>query len=1009
MPGPGGADGLVGRRQLQADLRRMVGRVRAGSRTTVLVAGEAGIGKTALLRDLVATASAEGVRTAWGTCVDGAPGYWPWTQALDRLVRAAGVSRVRAAIGDDAALLAPVVPVLTARADSGRHRLLVLDAAGRLLDALAAAGPLLVVLDDLQWADESSVALLDFLARLPTAARVGLVGAYRRDELPPATARRVADLLPRTEHLQVGGLDAAAVGELAERVAGAPVDAAAVHRRTGGHPFFVRELALLARAGDPGAQLPAAVRDAIDRRLATLPAPTVAVLDAAAVAGPVLRPDVLAAALDRPVDAALAAAVAAGMVVRADGELRFQHDLLRETLLDRLDAGRRIALHRDLGAALAARDERGGPVAAAEVARHFVAAIGLDGPDRAVHWALRAAAADSAALAFGEAAGQLRRLRAAVAAAAVPVDDRHLVDVLLAEADALARAGHPVDARGLLRHATDLAARAGDPARTARVALAGAQLGARFAVRRDEVVAELDRALAAVAGVDPRWEARLTATLARELQHSVAEDRPRARPLSERALAVGRQVGDPATLLACLLARHDVLWTPGTGDQRESVAREIVAVAQAAGDREAQADGLVLLATALLEQGSLAFEVALESAVQILDSRGQPRSRYLAQTRRGCLALLRGRLADGERLIEESAALGERIREPDTGNVRMSQRLELVRARDDPAELREFAAAAVRHWTGAPVHAHAVAAGFCARAGALDEAGRHVAAVADLGGWRADDSYLRSVFVRELARAAIALEDRALCAELLEYVRPLAGSCAVNGAMVAFAGSHAQTAGLLAAALGEVEAAGALLGRAEETYRRLGAAGWLAELTGVRPAAVAEMRRDGAVWRLSFAGRTVTVPHSKGLADIARLLTAPGTDVHVLELAGSADRSGPAGEVVDRAALAAYRRRLVELDAELSGAEPPRRARVEAERQALVAELGRVTGSRRQPRRFANHPAERARKAVSGRIRDAVRKLRPVLPELATHLDRTLVTGTYCRYRPDGTRWTIRD
>jgi hypothetical protein len=164
-----------------------------------------------------------------------------------------------------------------------------------------------------------------------------------------------------------------------------------------------------------------------------------------------------------------------------------------------------------------------------------------------------------------------------------------------------------------------------------------------------------------------------------------------------------------------------------------------------------------------------------------------------------------------------------------------------------------------------------------------------------------------------------------------------------------------------------------------------------------------------ARWDITFAGRTATVPHGKGLADIARLLASPGTEVHVLELAGSPARSGRSGELADRSALNAYRQRLADLDAELDDAtrdnDPVRRARSEAERQALIDELGRVTGTRGHPRQFANHPAERARKAVSGRIRDAIRKLDPVLPELAAHLERTIVTGTYCRYRPDGIVW----
>jgi len=362
--------------------------------------------------------------------------------------------------------------------------------------------------------------------------------------------------------------------------------------------------------------------------------------------------------------------------------------------------------------------------------------------------------------------------------------------------------------------------------------------------------------------------------------------------------------------------------------------------------------------------------------------------------------------------------MGERIREPDTGNVRMSQRLELVRARGRPDELRAFAAEAIEHWTGAPVHSHAVAAGFLARAGDLDAAGHHVAAVVDLGSWRADRSYLWSVFVRELAEAAVLLDDSALAAKLFDDLRPLADTCGVNGAVVAFAGSHAHPAGLLAAALGQPETAQLLLEQAAATYRRLGAAGWLAEVRdrsafagSGRDAPAASMRRRGPVWQLFFAGREATVPHTKGLADIAQLLASPGIEIHVLNLIDATDRSGRSGDVADRRALDAYRQRLADLDIEADEAyrsnDPERRSRAEAERQALIEELGRVTGSGGRPRQFANHPAERARKAVTARVRDAIRKLDPSLPELAAHLERTIVTGTYCRYRPDTTAWDV--
>jgi hypothetical protein len=799
----------------------------------------------------------------------------------------------------------------------------------------------------------------------------------------------------------------------------------AIHRRTGGHPFFVREVALLTDDVDGNVEhIPPAVRDVIERRIGRLPGPTREVLQVAAVVGTELVSDVVARALGMSalaVEAAARDAIEAGVLTPLGEGLRFTHDLLRETILDRLEAPRRAVLHRAIGSALEERLTRAGEVAPAKLARHFVAAIALDGPDRAVRWALAAAAADCDALAFREAAGHLRRLRAAIADAAVDLADDRLFDVLIAEADALARAGSNLDARGLLRAAREVAIRANEPDKAALVALATAQLGARFATRRDEILAELEAALRGVSGTDPAREAQLTAALARELQHSVPEDRPRAGPLSERALELGRRAGDPATLAACLLARHDVLWTPGAEDERAEIAREIVAVARAVGDHERHAEGLLLLANALLERGSPAFETALDACLVVLDRLTQPRHRYVAETRRACVALLRGRLDEAAERVETAAALGDRIREPDTGNVRMSQRLELVRAQAQPEELRAFATDAVGHWTGAPIHAHAVAAGFFARAGDLEDARHHVATVVDLGTWRADRSYLWSVFVRELARAAAALDDRPLCRQLLDDLRPLAHSCGVNGAVVAFAGSHAHTAGLLAAALDQPDTSCQLLEQASRTYQRLGAPGWLAEvrreLTATQslaeePPAAASMRRRGAVWHITFKGASATVPNSKGLVDIARLVAAPRTDVHVLNLIDAADRSGAAGTLTDRQALDAYRKRLADIDSEADEAQryhdDARVAHLEGERRALLDELGRVRDVHGRARQFANHPAERARKAVAARVRDAIRKLEPLLPDLADHLARCIVTGTYCRYRQDDTTiWDV--
>jgi hypothetical protein len=346
----------------------------------------------------------------------------------------------------------------------------------------------------------------------------------------------------------------------------------------------------------------------------------------------------------------------------------------------------------------------------------------------------------------------------------------------------------------------------------------------------------------------------------------------------------------------------------------------------------------------------------------------------------------------------------------------MSQRLELTRARGVPDELAAFASDAVAHWTGAPIHAHSVAAGFLARAGDLDHARQHVATVTDLGSWRADRSYVVSVFVRELSVAAIALGDDQLCAQLHDDLFPIVDTCGVNGAVVAFAGSHAHTCGLLAKAIGRDGSP--LLRQARGLYQRLGATGWLAEverqLSASRPeTSTRSLRRHGRTWKIEFDGQEATVPHSKGLEDLALILAQPGQDVHVLDLYRSADRSGPAGELADRQALAAYRQRLTELDHEAAESaehrDIGRQSRIEQERAALLDELRRAARpGGRGARSFPTYPAERARKAVAARIRDTIRKLEPDLPDLAAHLDQAIVTGTYCRYRADPARsWNI--
>jgi tetratricopeptide (TPR) repeat protein len=854
--------------------------------------------------------------------------------------------------------------------------------------------------------------LLRYVAGAGGSGSLLLVAAYRRDELDGAVRDQLARLVTSAVPIPLTGLSAAEVGELIETLAGPAVAerwAGAIHERSNGHPFFARELGYVLASGGEVAGVPSAVHEVIARRVARVSTGCARLLEAASVAGRQLLPDVLADVLgEQPAhvldlieEAEHAGIVAAGA---------FAHDLYRESVNAALAASQRLDLHHRIATALERRHRRGGPVFPGELSLHFAAAVPVAGPGPALTWAHQAAQDELSRFAFAEAAGQLARARAAIAQAGAPVADGDLVDALVAEADAWQRSGDAPNARRLLDDALDRAH--DDPTRLGAVALGLDRLGARFAMPRIELVAVLDRARIALDGAGTALEAQVTAALARQLQHSVPRDRPRARPLAERAVAVARKLDDePGTLASCLLAQHDTLWTPGTATERIAITHEIADLAGRAGDQERRAEALLLTASAQLEAGSPAFRAALTQYREVTAQLRQPRHDYLLRTREAALALLDGDLDTGERLVHEAAAAGAAVGDRDAGNVRMSQLLEIVRAGGDRDRLRATAAEAIRWWVGVPAHAHAVAAGFLARAGDLEAARREVDTVLAIEDWRTDRSYLWSIFAGELTAAAVALDDRAVCAQLLDDLLPIADTCAVNGALVCFMGAHAHRVGLLYAALGEPTRARDWLERALETHRRLGATLWVAETL----AALGEdaddgpvLRRTGNLWRADYRGRSAHLPDLKGLHDLATLLSRPGQDVPAIDLMGSPDGSGSAADpVLDRSALNAYRRRLAELDQDIAESRHDndlgRAERSTEEREQLLVELRRATKPGGASRLLGATAAERARKAVAGRIRDAIRRIDAVLPELGAHLDRTVRTGTTCGYHPDDT------
>jgi tetratricopeptide (TPR) repeat protein len=945
-----GPDLFVGRAAELEALTAACGDARVGRGRLFLVCGEPGIGKTALADEAGRRAEAAGFLTLWGRCWKGggAPAFWPWVQ----LIRACMRSPAAAALDDLAGVtgdLARVVPELAGR-DTGQpqgrsvtpeqERFRLFGSTASLLRAVAASRPLALLLDDLQWADEASLLLLDFIARELRGAPVLIVGTYREGEA--GLNERVAPLLEQISRegqtLLLRGFGADETADLVvRRSSHAPSELmlAEIWRITEGNPLFIEEVLQLLwserrrDAGDGRIKVPDGVRDVLRRRLDCLTDETRSVLSAAAVIGREFDLDVAARTAGEDggrAEAAIAEAMTAGVLLAAGGRYRFSHALIGETLYEDLPSPQRVRLHRQAAAALLAHVGADVEAHLDELAHHFLGAAPGGDAAAAVDWATRAGDHAVSQLAFESGARAFSRALDVMRAFTPPPDgapawEQRRIELLLRLGGARLHFNDLGGSDAAFREAIGAARELGDGGLFARAALG---LGAARFERGGsdgDLVAVLREALDRVGDTMPAQRSRLLSRLAAS-SYLRGADR-RQLDLTQEAIELARQCGDRGALASALTARHSLCWQRDDVAERLQLAKEIVRLAEAAGEEEAALDGLGWKIFDLLEIGeSAAAEAAIAAYERRAEQTRLARQRWYACVYRTMLAMLRGRYAEAEKMAERGLA----IRQADGAPPSQFYAAQLFTIRRDQGRLRELepaVQAVARQYEHMPTW-QCVLALYHAAVG--DEtAARRVFERLSARNHRdfpVDVTWLPSMSM--LAEVCDFLDDARRAEGLYALMQPYAGRNVVVVGNVAVRGAVDFFLALLARAMRRWDAAAAHFAAACEAHERLGApplvalakfewartlqrqgaADAKAAVLGDQALAIAanigmtrlyaseraaaaagpSFFKQGDHWAVTFEGKPGRLKESRGCAYIARLLSQPGEAVAASEL-----------------------------------------------------------------------------------------------------------------------------